>query len=76
MHITVVKFHLTRISIDQLGVANYSVQQTEERMQISEDKRYVKPTVYQGQYNLLCRRPEQDLIPTLRKYGMVYNAYR
>ncbi|KAL2049722.1 hypothetical protein ABVK25_010063 [Lepraria finkii] len=44
-------------------------------MQISEDKGYVKPTVYQGQYNLLCRRPEQDLIPTPRKYGMVYNAY-
>lgn len=45
-------------------------------MKICEDKGYVKPTVFQGQYNPVCRRPEEDLLPILRKHGIVFNAYR
>lgn len=36
---------------------------------------YVKPTVLQGQYNLLARRGEADLLPVLRKHGIAYYAY-
>jgi aflatoxin B1 aldehyde reductase len=36
---------------------------------------YVKPSVYQGQYNLLARKGEVDLLPVLRKHGIAYYAY-
>ena len=41
-----------------------------------EEKGYIKPSVYQGCYNLIDRQPEQTLFPLLRKHGMVFNAYR
>lgn len=31
--------------------------------------------MYQGQYNAIARRPEEDLLPTLRKYNISYYAY-
>lgn len=48
----------------------------EEFLAICEEKAYVKPSVYQGQYNLLCRNIEKSLFPTLRKHNIVFNAYR
>lgn len=45
-------------------------------MSVCDEKGYVRPSVYQGQYNLLCRRCEDDLMPVLKKYGMAFNAYR
>jgi aflatoxin B1 aldehyde reductase len=36
---------------------------------------YVKPSVLQGQYNLLARKGEDDLLPVLRKHGIAYYAY-
>ena len=36
---------------------------------------YVKPSVYQGQYNLLARKGEDDLLSVLRKHGIAYYAY-
>lgn len=42
---------------------------------ICENNGYVKPSVYQGQYNLICRRPEKELLPFLRKHNMTFNAY-
>lgn len=60
----------------QLGLANFSVEQVEAFVKVSEEKGYVKPSVYQGQYNAVCRRSEENLLPTLRKNGIAYNAYR
>jgi len=42
---------------------------------ICEEKGYVKPSVYQGQYNLICRDPEKRLLPLLRKHNMTFIAY-
>lgn len=36
---------------------------------------YVKPGVYQGQYNLLARKPEELLMPLLRSNGISFYAY-
>ena len=36
---------------------------------------YIKPSVYQGQYNLLFRGIEEDLFPLLRKHGLSFVAY-
>lgn len=35
----------------------------------------MKPTVYQGVYNLLDRLTEDELFPCLRKFGIKYAAY-
>lgn len=48
----------------------------EEFLDICEEKGFVKPSVFQGQYNAVCRRPEQDLMPLLRKHGIAFYAYR
>ena len=60
----------------QLGVSNFSPELLSEFLRICEDKGYVKPSVYQGQYNLLSRDYETTLFPLLRKYGMTFTAYR
>ena len=60
----------------QLGVSNFSPEMVEEMIAIAEAKGFVKPTVYQGQYNLLCRGHEKRLFSILRKHGIAYNAYR
>lgn len=67
---------LTSPSSTQLGLANYTAAEIDAWMHICTSAGYVKPTVYQGQYNMLCRRPEEDLFPTLRRHGIVFNAYR
>ncbi len=48
----------------------------EEFIQICKDNNYVKPHVYQGQYNVVCRRIETTLFPILRANGMAFAAYR
>ena len=47
----------------------------EDWLRIAKDKEYVKPTWYQGQYNLLCRTYEDILFPLLRSEGMHFAAY-
>lgn len=47
----------------------------QEWLDVAEKHGYVKPTVYQGQYNLLCRGYETTNIPLLRKHNMVINAF-
>lgn len=31
--------------------------------------------MYQGQYNLICRGPEKELLPFLHAHGIAFNAY-
>ncbi|KAI0385477.1 Aldo/keto reductase [Hypomontagnella monticulosa] len=59
----------------KIGVSNFPLQTLEALIEICEKEGYVKPSVYQGQYNLICRGPEKDLLPFLRKHNMTYNAY-
>ena len=60
---------------EKFGLSNFRADEVEQVYQICEKSGYVKPTVYQGQYNAIARRSEQDLLPTLRKYKMSYYAY-
>ena len=59
----------------QLGVSNFSPEMLQEWLDVAEAKGYVKPTVYQGHYNLLVRQYESSLFPLLRKHGIVFNGY-
>lgn len=45
-------------------------------IEIADKNGYVKPTVYQGHYNLICRGPESKLMPLLKKHNIKYYAYR
>lgn len=46
-----------------------------EYIAICEREGYVKPTVYQGRYNLVCRENE-TLFPLLRKHNISFYAFR
>ncbi|KAI0383666.1 Aldo/keto reductase [Hypomontagnella monticulosa] len=59
----------------QTGVCNFSPESFEEYLGICEEMGYVKPSVFQGQYNLLCRTYETTLFPLLRKHGIAFIAY-
>ncbi|KAK6951981.1 hypothetical protein Daesc_006507 [Daldinia eschscholtzii] len=57
------------------GVCNFSPESFAEYLEICEKEGYVKPTAFQGQYNLLCRGYETTLFPLLRKHGISFVAY-
>ncbi|KAI0112825.1 Aldo/keto reductase [Hypoxylon sp. NC0597] len=60
---------------EKIGISNFPLDMLQSFIDICEKKGYAKPSVYQGQYNLICRGPEKDLIPFLRKHNMTFNAY-
>lgn len=60
---------------DQFGISNYTLAQIEEILELCDKHNYVRPTVYQGQYNILARNGEDELIPLLRKHGIAFYAY-
>ncbi|OTA53268.1 Aldo/keto reductase [Hypoxylon sp. EC38] len=62
-------------SCEKIGISNFPLNMLQSFIDICEREGYVKPSVYQGQYNLICRGPEKDLIPFLRKHNMTFNAY-
>ena len=47
----------------------------EEWLSIAKAEGLVQPTVYQSQYNLLCRAYESELFPLLRKNNMRFTAF-
>jgi aflatoxin B1 aldehyde reductase len=47
----------------------------EEWLAIAEKENLVKPSVYQGQYNLLCRAYETTLFPLLHKHNISFVAF-
>ena len=47
----------------------------EEWLSIAEQEGLVKPSVYQGQYNLLCRPYETSLFPLLRGHNIHFNGF-
>lgn len=60
----------------RFGISNYTPEEVEQIVKICEEKGYVKPTVYQGQYNPIVRGGEKDLFPVLRKHKIAFYAYR
>ena len=60
---------------EKFGLSNFRADEVEQVYKICEEHGWVKPTVYQGQYNAIARRPEEDLLPILRKYNIAFYAY-
>ena len=48
----------------------------EQMLKICEDKGLQKPSCYQGEYNVITRSMESELLPLLRAHDMAFNAFR
>ncbi|KAJ7451676.1 NADP-dependent oxidoreductase domain-containing protein [Mycena latifolia] len=59
----------------QLGISNFPPELLARFIEICEREGFVKPTVFQGQYNILWRASEDALFPLLRKHGIAFNAW-
>ncbi|KAL8917304.1 MAG: hypothetical protein Q9208_008025 [Pyrenodesmia sp. 3 TL-2023] len=66
---------LATLGVPQIGLSNYSVAQVEDFLSRCDMHGWRKPTVYQGQYNALCRRPEETLLPLLKRHNIAYVAF-
>lgn len=81
---TRVSFEETLEGIDSLyqagafkrfGLSNFDPDQTKEVIRICQERNFVLPTVYQGNYNAVARSPETDLFPILREHNISFYAY-
>jgi aflatoxin B1 aldehyde reductase len=61
--------------IRQWGLSNYTADEVDAFVKLCEQHGYVKPSVYQGQYNTVVRSGEGRLFPVLRKHGMAFYAF-
>ncbi|OKL58386.1 hypothetical protein UA08_06296 [Talaromyces atroroseus] len=60
---------------EAIGISNFPLDMLERYLAICEEKDYIKPSVYQGEYNLISRDLEAALIPLLRKHNIKFVAY-
>jgi aflatoxin B1 aldehyde reductase len=58
----------------EYGLSNFSLAQTQEVLQICEKNDYRKPKVYQGMYNIVCRKVE-EMFPLLNEYDIDFWGY-
>ncbi|KAJ5787631.1 hypothetical protein N7457_002621 [Penicillium paradoxum] len=59
---------------ERLGLSNYSPSAIRTWMEVAEEKNFIRPSVYQGQYNVFCRGYEVELFPVLREFGIAFEA--
>lgn len=57
------------------GLSNYTAEEVQRIVDICDERGWLKPAVYQGQYNPLVRGGEKELFPVLRKAGVAFYAY-
>jgi len=60
---------------EEFGLSNFYSWEVAEIVTLAKDNGWVKPTVYQGIYNVLERTIEPELIPCLKTHGLRYYAY-
>lgn len=60
---------------EALGLSNYDARMVTEFVAACDENGYVRPSVYQGLYNLLKREAEESLLPLLRAEGFRFVAY-
>lgn len=62
--------------VKKYGLSNGTPAQVEEIHKLCQENGWLVPTLYQGSYNPADRKDEAEMIPLLRRLGMVYQAYR
>ncbi|OAL36527.1 hypothetical protein AYO20_04143 [Fonsecaea nubica] len=65
----------TQGKFERFGLSNYTAEEVDKVVHICEEKGFVKPSVYQGQYNPIIRSGEKELFPVLRKHGIAFYAW-
>ncbi len=61
--------------IKELGLSNFPAWKVVDIWYRCDKNNWIKPTVYQGMYNSLCRNVEAELFPALRQLGIRFYAY-
>jgi aflatoxin B1 aldehyde reductase len=59
----------------RFGLSNYLPHEVEDVVRICKERGFVAPTVYQGNYSPVARRPDDELFPILRKHNIAFYAY-
>ncbi|KAF2458600.1 NADP-dependent oxidoreductase domain-containing protein [Lineolata rhizophorae] len=59
----------------KFGLSNFSAADVKKAWEIADSRGWVKPTVYQGNYNAVARHAEKDLLPYLKSKGISFYAY-
>lgn len=59
----------------RLGLSNFLPDEVEEAVRVTTARGWVRPSVYQGTYSAVARRPEAELFPLLRRHGLAFYAY-
>lgn len=59
----------------RLGLSNYLAEEVEEMVRVAKENDYVVPSVYQGNYNAVGRRADDEIFPIIRKHNMAFYAY-
>lgn len=61
--------------IKELGLSNFPAWMVVDIWHKCNQRGWLKPSVYQGMYNSVCRNVEDELIPAIRKLGMRFYAF-
>ena len=61
--------------IEAIGMSNYHVSEVRRAFDLCEENGLQKPKVYQGLYNPLNRKVEDQLLPLLKENGCSFVAY-
>ncbi|KAH8900747.1 aldehyde reductase [Thozetella sp. PMI_491] len=59
----------------RFGLSNFLPNEVEDVIRVAKENGYVPPTVYQGNYSPVARKPEEILFPLLRQHGIAFYAY-
>ncbi|CVK86397.1 related to potassium channel beta subunit protein [Fusarium mangiferae] len=57
------------------GISKHTAQEVETIVKICEKNHFIKPSVYQGEYNPIVRSGEKELFPVLRRHNIAFYAY-
>lgn len=61
---------------ERFGLSNFKANEVEIFVKMAQDNKWVRPTVYQGIYNMFSRLSEQELFSVLHQYHINFFAFR
>jgi aflatoxin B1 aldehyde reductase len=65
----------TPTDVNKLGVVGFQPEQLQQFMETATRNNQIRPTVYQGEYNIITRGMEHKILPFLRTWGISYYAH-
>ncbi|KAK4442839.1 putative oxidoreductase [Podospora aff. communis PSN243] len=65
----------TQGAFKRLGLSNFLAHEVDEVVAVARENSFIVPSVYQGNYNAVARRAEDEIFPTLRKHKIAFYAY-